>query len=217
MPYLRVDRSSFRYFSNKNNLKVSNFLEYFDHFPKDKFSYVKTHLEYNKDLVENLKKNNFSIIISFRDLRDAMISRYYHILSDKNHWQYEIVKQENFETGFINSLTKNKSKYKNVPKFPEPLVYYYEWVKKWKGCEDKNVKKVWFEDFKNFPLGFIEEILTYIEFQNFDSKNILEKIVEKNKKDKQVKLSTKLNRKNRNVSTLDLVKQDNGKSYLQKY
>ena len=201
LPYLRVDRSSFRYFSNKNNLKVSNFLEYFDHFPKDKFSYVKTHLEYNKDLVENLKKNNFSIIISFRDLRDAMISRYYHILSDKNHWQYEIVKQENFETGFINSLTKNKSKYKNVPKFPEPLVYYYEWVKKWKGCEDKNVKKVWFEDFKNFPLGFIEEILTYIEFQNFDSKNILEKIVEKNKKDKQVKLSTKLNRKNRNVST----------------
>ena len=34
-----------------------------------------------------------------------------------------------------------------------------------------------------------------------NSKNILEKIVEKNKKDKQVKLSTKLNRKNRNVST----------------
>ena len=112
-------------------------------FLRTSFSYVKTHLEYNKDLVENLKKNNFSIIISFRDLRDAMISRYYHILSDKNHWQYET---------HINSLTKNKSKYKNVPKFPEPLVYYYEWVKKWKGCEDKNVKKVWFEDFKKFSI-----------------------------------------------------------------
>ena len=46
-----------------------------------------------------------------------MISRYYHILSDKNHWQYEIVKQENFETGFINSLTKNKSKYKMFQNF----------------------------------------------------------------------------------------------------
>ena len=117
MPYLRVDRSSFRYFSNKNNLKVSNFLEYFDHFPKDKFSYVKTHLEYNKDLVENLKKKQFFNNNIFRDLRDAMISRYYHILSDKNHWQYEIVKQENFETGFINSLTKIKANIKMFQNF----------------------------------------------------------------------------------------------------
>ena len=41
-----------------------------------------------------------------------MISRYYHILSDKKHWQHEIIKNESFEQGFINSLTKDKSRFK---------------------------------------------------------------------------------------------------------
>ncbi len=201
LPYLRIDRSAFRTFPNKNNLNSLNFVKYTNHFPKNKFSYVKTHLEFNKNLVDHLKKNNFFIIVSLRDLRDAMISRYYHILSDKKHWQHEIIKNESFEQGFINSLTKDKSRFKNNSNFPEPLVNYYYWVKNWKAFNDECIKKVWFEDFKKSPLEFIEGILKFTNFKNFNSQIIFEGICNKNKNDKNVKLSTKLKRKNKNVST----------------
>ena len=172
-----------------------------DYFPNDKYSYVKTHLEFDKNFVESLKKKNFSIIVSFRDLRDAMISRYYHILNDTKHWQHEIVAGENFERGFINSLTKNNSKYKNDPTIPEPLAYYYNWIKNWKNINDKKIKIVWFEDFKAFPEKFIEEIIDFTKFENFDAKKIFESIKNNNKKDNKIKLSTKLKRRNKNVST----------------
>ena len=201
LPYIRVDRSTYRSFSNKDNLDTQNFTQYFSYFPDNKFTYVKTHLHFEENLVENLKKNNFSIIVTLRDIRDTMISRYYHILNDNKHWQHEIIKNENFEQGFINSLTKDKSKYRNDTNYPEPLVNYYYWIKNWKSFEDENIKKIWFEDFKENPLKFIKGILKFTSFDNFDSENIFKKIKIKNQKDKKIKLSIKLNRRNKNVST----------------
>lgn len=201
LPYIRIDRSVSRTFPVKEKLNISNAIQYFNYFPDNKYSYVKTHLEFNKNFVENLKKNNFSTIVSFRDLRDAMISRYYHILSETKHWQHEIVSGENFERGFINSLTKNKSKFKNDPKIPEPLIYYYNWIKDWRIIKDERIKKVWFEDFKTFPEKFIEEILAFTQFKNFGTEKIFKAIKENNIKDKKIKLSVKLQRKNKNVST----------------
>ena len=201
LPYIRIDRSVCRTFPIKDKLNILNYIQYLDYFPNDKYSYVKTHLEFDKNFVESLKKKNFSIIVSFRDLRDAMISRYYHILNDTKHWQHEIVAGENFEGGFINSLTKNNSKYKNDPTIPEPLAYYYNWIKNWKNINDKKIKIVWFEDFKAFPEKFIEEIIDFTKFENFDAKKIFESIKNNNKKDNKIKLSTKLKRRNKNVST----------------
>ena len=79
--------------------------------------------------METLVKNRFKIIITFRDIRDAMISRYYHILSDKNHWQHDIIKSQTFEKGFIKSLTECTDKFPSHLKFEEPIISYYNWIK----------------------------------------------------------------------------------------
>ena len=54
LPYLRTDRSICRIFPNKDELNVKNFKNYLNYFPDNKFSYVKTHLEFNKELINTL-------------------------------------------------------------------------------------------------------------------------------------------------------------------
>jgi len=205
LPYLRVDRSLFRKFPNKDKLhklNSKNINNYFNYFPNQKFSYVKTHLEYNSEVVNKLIDNNFFIIISLRDIRDMMISRYYHILNDKNHWQHEILIGENFETGFINSLTKKTKKFDIYGvKFQEPLIYYYNWILNWKKLESKNILKVWFEDYKLSSLSYIKSILNFTNFKDYDENNIKSDILEWNKKNSEIPLNKKLFKTNKNVST----------------
>ena len=50
--------------------------------PEKKLSYIKTHTHYNSEILK-LINDRVKIIFTFRDLRDVMISRYYHILQDK--------------------------------------------------------------------------------------------------------------------------------------
>ncbi len=201
LPYIRIDRSILRNFPNKDKLNTENFNEYLNYFPNKKFSYVKTHLEFNQKLIERLKDNDFSIIVSFRDIRDAMISRYYHILNDKTHWQHDIIKNENFETGFINSLKKKNTKFQDNQNFLEPLIYYYNWIINWKKHENKNILKLWFEDYKELPLNYIKEILNFTDFDNYNEKTIYDMIALNNKKDFDTPLKKKLNRVNKNIST----------------
>tara|TARA_B100001093_G_scaffold92843_1_gene84999 strand:- start:5775 stop:6668 length:894 start_codon:yes stop_codon:yes gene_type:complete len=201
LPYLRIDRSLLRNFPDKDKLSINNFSNYTKCFSNENFSYVKTHLEFDKKLVDHLESDNFLIVVSFRDIRDAMISRYYHILNDKNHWQHELVKNENFETGFIYSLKKKYSKHQNNNLSEEPLVYYYNWILNWKKIDNSKILKLWFEDYKDEPLNYIKKILNFTNFNNYNEKNIYDLIKIKNKKDSSTALNKKLNRINKNIST----------------
>ena len=58
-----------------------------------------------------------------RDLRDMLISRYFHILSDKDHWLHKTIKDLDFTEGFINSI-----KAKSDKDSPNALNYYYYWI-----------------------------------------------------------------------------------------
>ena len=42
-----------------------------------------------------------------------MISRYYHILNYKSHWQHKLLKDLSFDEGFKISLT-NKNEHENI-------------------------------------------------------------------------------------------------------
>ena len=69
-------------------MKIEN-EKYIGYFPK-KFSYVKTHLDYNSSMTNSLIKSKFKIIVTLRYIRDVMI-RYFHIKNDKDHWQHNVV------------------------------------------------------------------------------------------------------------------------------
>lgn len=201
LPYIRVDRSVLRKFSNKDLLDTKNYKKYLNFFPENKFSYLKTHLEFDISMVSHLKSQNYKIIVTLRDIRDAMISRYFHIKNDKNHWQHEVVKNENFEKGFLDSLVKKTEKFPKNVNFVEPLKYYYDWILNWKNIEDKKIIKLWFESYNSSPLQYIKNILTLTKFNNYDEKQIFELIKIKNSKDKNKTFAQRIKSKNRNLST----------------
>ena len=78
----------------------------FSSFPKNKITYLKTHSHFSKNYIDIATKHNSKILISMRDIRDAMISRYYHIMNDKNSWQHNSIKNLNFNDGFIKSISE---------------------------------------------------------------------------------------------------------------
>jgi len=201
LPFVRIDRSVFRLFPNKDELNLKNINEYIKLFPNDKFSYVKTHLEYSDDLLSILIKNKFKLIISFRDLRDTMISRYYHIFYDKNHWQHEAVVDRPFKTGFLNSLKIKTSKFPKNIKFEEPIVTYYNWILGWKNINNSNVIKINYEQYLKNPTSYIQSIKKFTNCIDFDEKKIYQKIISKVTKVKKISLEKKLKLTNKSVST----------------
>ena len=201
LPYLRVDRSIFRDFMNKDHLNTTNYKSYTSFFPPNKFSYIKTHLEFDDGMLNYFHNNKFKIIVTFRDIRDAMISRYYHIKNDKRHWQHELVKNETFEQGFLNSLTKKTNKFPKNKNFIEPLKYYYYWIHNWKKINDKKVLYLWFENYNISPTNYVDKILSFTGFTNMNKEKILNSLKSKNEKDRNIPFSTKIKRKNRSLST----------------
>ena len=60
--------------------------------PKKKFTFLKTHSHYSINYEKIALEKNAKIIISLRDLRNVMISRYHHVISDKTHRHHKLIK-----------------------------------------------------------------------------------------------------------------------------
>ena len=126
---------------------------HFKYFPKNKFTYVKTHSHHKARFINIAKKYNATNIVTLRDIRPMMLSRYWHIMSDEKHWQHNIIKNLNFEKGLKKSLIYGYS-YKNLT----PIEYYQSWIIDWiKNKNDANLI-LWFEDYKLNPLDYIANI-----------------------------------------------------------
>ncbi|MAT86115.1 MAG: hypothetical protein CMA25_04055 [Euryarchaeota archaeon] len=205
--YIRIDRSFLRKFPKKDNISPTNINDYIYSFPKKKFSYVKTHLKYDQNILKKFINERFKVIVVLRDIRDVMISRYFHVMSDNKNWQHDVIKTLSFEEGFIKSLHTitekyNKKRSEATGFQKNPLVSYYYWIKNWKQIkESENLKKVWYEDYIKNPHKFIKEILDFTEFNHFDEKEIEKKLNFIRQRDKKIPLIKQLNRPGQNVST----------------
>ncbi len=197
LPYVRQNNSF-------NRIFYTGFLEHdhgitndmFSNFPKNKYTFLKTHTHYEKKYEEIALKNNLKIIISVRDLRDMLVSRYFHIMADSKHWLHAKIKNLNFTDGFIISLQERESHEQ-----PKALEYYYYWILNWlKISKEKNYLVLWFEDYKKDPVNYINSILKYINFNNFSAEEI-EKKIQKDRK-KNLTLSENLKEYGRSRTTL---------------
>ena len=126
---------------------------FFKYFPKSKHTFVKTHTHHKTKFIEIAKKYNTTNIVTLRDIRPMMLSRYWHVMSDQEHWQHEFIKDLNFEEGFKKSLICGYS-YKKL----SPIEYYQKWIIDWlRNKNDANLI-LWFEDYKSKPLEYIGKI-----------------------------------------------------------
>ncbi len=124
---------------------------YFELLPKNKSNFMKVHSHFDIKYPELLEKNNFLPFILIRDIRDMMISRYYHIINDPNHSEHHEIKNQSFDEGFLSSLLTIKS----GDKFSQ-LQYFNNWIVDW-------VK------FNKYPIIKYEEL-------NLNKENFLNKI-----------------------------------------
>ena len=144
--------------------------------PEKKYTFLKTHTHFSEKYEKIVEQKNAKIIISVRDLRDMMISRYYHILADKTHWFHEPIKDLSFEDGFIKSINKKKENEKEN----SIIEYYYYWIENWlRIANQKKYLILWYEDYIDNPISYIQRILNYINFDEFSAEDILKKITVK--------------------------------------
>ena len=200
LPYVRLDQSFLRYFSKFNITHlhgISN--ESFLCFPNDKFSFLKTHSHFEQEFIEFAKDCNITVIVCLRDLRDMMLSRYWHIMSNKNHQAHLIVRDLPFKEGFIKTLLlPNEENFYS----DKPINDYFLWIKNWLIEEKKgNIKLFWYEDYIRDPIKYLDDIKEFIEFKNIDSSFLEEKLEEKRIGYMQTPLEKRLFNKSRSKST----------------
>lgn len=202
LPYVQLNISALRNFDNKELDHPHGINEkMFMSSPKNKYSFLKTHTHYSDHYEKIANKFNARIIISIRDLRDMMISRYYHILSDKKHWQHNEIKNLTFENGFIKSLTYTTHTHTEMP-----IVYFYNWINDWlKILKKRDYLLLWYEDYINDPIKYINNILNYIECKNKSAENIKLEI-KKDKDEKEISLEKKLKKYGKLKSTYRVAK-----------
>ena len=176
LPYVRLDNSILRLWNNQNLIHVHDLHnQAFKGFREQKYTFVKTHSHYLKEYENLISSNDVKLIISFRDLRDVMISRYFHIMNDKNHWLHKRLLNLSFKEGFILSIT-SKSGYKNL----NNLHYYYFWILNWKKiAKKKGYLILWYEEYINNPKKYINQILKYTSFLDIPSNKIINNLKKK--------------------------------------
>ena len=187
LPMLQINNSVLRIYDDTNLDHIHGITDkMFSKFPKNKLSFLKTHSHYNKHYTDIANKYNSKIIISMRDIRDVMISRYFHAKSDKAFFKYNLLNDLSFKEGFIMSLKESLMlkydpadwKLGTGETFQIPLQYYYRWILDWQNYAKKNSNCLilWFEDFIADPKNYIKKITNYLEFEDFEINKMLLKL-----------------------------------------
>jgi hypothetical protein len=129
---------------------------YFKFLPKYKYSFMKTHTHFDKKYMSVIEKYNVKTFVSIRDLRDVMVSRYYHILSDPTHWQHATISGLSLEDGLVRSF------YGNERNLTNPIEYFSYWVESY---GKMNIDKVRYEEYHEKPISYIDRIARYSGLQ----------------------------------------------------
>ena len=197
LPYVRVNRTMLRSFSIGNLDHIHGISEWmFRNLPKNKYSFLKTHTHFTEDYFNILLRYNVRVIVSIRDLRDMMISRYYHILSQRDHWQHQDVEGLSLKEGFLNSLVGMS------PSNDVPIEYYYNWIVGWKEASlTKDIYLCNYEQYIDKPLEYIDGILDWIEFSSFSSTLIEENLDSIRSAVKMLDLNSRIQKKGRKSTT----------------
>ena len=200
LPYVQGNKSVLRKYNLDTILSDDQVnLETFKSFPSRKLTFIKTHSSFTSEFLKIKKIYNPKIIYLKRNIKDMMLSRYFHIMSDKNHWQHETVSEMNLQDGFLKSCTYRKDKVNFENTHISPINYYKNWLIDWEKNLDNSILKIEFEDFVKDKSEFIEKILSHI---NFNQPSIKKKIIQYFDKKKDTNnLTLNLNKKGRNVST----------------
>jgi hypothetical protein len=101
--------------------------------PKNKFSLLKLHPHPSKSNLDILKKNNVKTVILIRDIRDVLVSDYFHSIVDKKDYKYSLLKGLSAEDALLKSV-KTINAHNDI----SDLEYYVNWLDGWVKESEKN-------------------------------------------------------------------------------
>jgi len=129
--------------------------DYFSYCKNSDLVFAKTHIVGCLKNKKSIKSQNLNLLVSIRDLRDVMISRYFHIMQDKYHWQYSTLKNLPFKEGLMRSFFGTIS-------HPEhPLIYFNKWIIDWLNSKPEDIIK--FELFQKNKLDYISKVISRLK------------------------------------------------------
>jgi len=169
--------------------------------PQDKLSFLKLHLNPYHDNLKILDENNIRTIVLIRDLRDVLISHYFHNLNDSESFNHYHVKNLPRDEAFLASI---KSYH---PNNSVPIIdYYSQWIRGWLKRSRENPENTLLIRYEEMHKD-IENVLSKIfEFYGYDItideiKKIIIKQELRHKDDKKKSLKENFNKKGNLKST----------------
>lgn len=131
---------------------------HFRFFPHGKKTFLKTHTHFDYKYMKIAEAYDVKILISIRDIRDMMISRYFHIMSDKRHWQHEVIFDLPPLEGFQLSCTEKKDL-----ESLRPIDYYTYWISEWvKKAPEYDALVLQYEDYYLARDDYLNRIMSHI-------------------------------------------------------
>jgi len=185
--YVDLTNSFFRIYNN-HNLKHPHDIseEMFKFVPKNKKTFLMTHTHYSKEAMSIIKKYNPKIIISTRNLKDMLVSRYCHLLATPSRDSLKKYIISDITKGFKQFIT-HENEDSLVIKYGDKVKgriidFYHNWKGEWKIEVKKNnldyLLLEW-EVFLNDKKKYINSIINYLEIKKYTDDKIL-LIIEKN-------------------------------------
>ena len=138
--------------------------------PKNKATFLKRQSAATDKNIKIINKFKIKLIISKRNLRDTMISRYLHLISDKNLPHYSHLKDLNYIDGFKKSLTHHPMGY-------TPIKYFNNWIKNWNRAIKENnfdCLVLDYDDYIKNDKSYVEKLLKYLSLKNIDSDKLIQ-------------------------------------------
>jgi len=132
--------------------------ELFNSFPSTKKTYIKTHAVYDPEF--NYPTDVIKIIV-LRDIRDALVSRYYHVISDPRHWDYNRLISINSDLDRFKASVFINNPVWEIPQFEYYAMFVDSWVK-----SPFSQEIFWYEDYLKDPLNVISKIKEKLHVDN---------------------------------------------------
>lgn len=224
---VKLNGSVLRKYPSNVNLEHPHDLDYsmFTCAPRDKYSFLKLHPNPNVRNFDILRHNQIKTIILIRDIRDVLISDYFHSLHDRKDFNYKKLQNLTTNDGLFEQIKSihPSNKISNIE-------YYSKWLDGWidRSMEDpSNHLIIKYEDMHNNLETILKKIFDFYEFKI--DKNEINSLIfhhmNNHNRDFNDDLKHNLNKKGRRKSTFrkgkkrewELFFKDDEKSILKQY
>lgn len=173
----------------------------FDCVPKNKLSFLKLHPHPVNHNFEILDSYNVKVVVLIRDIRDMLISNYFHTLADKTTFNHESISKLSKEQGFIQSM-----KDIHPSNSMSEIEYYTSWIDGWierSKIKPQNTLLIKYEDMHKDLPSTLKKIYDFYNFKlkNNEIDSVIARQKQKHENDLQNNLKTNLIKKGSLTST----------------